>query len=171
MTFSDFNFGLNFPHSVNSTEEQPNDRFNLGMSALYLTANFETVVSLLVICINYFSFFFCPGYLYYFWWMLGRVVPVPHSSVFCFPLETWERGDDSDWTVSLSSELSGQQQQPSQMKQMENSAAVARDEELKESVRQVLQAHTDGVALYQFAEVYQVQGSWDEKENMRTVNI
>ena len=50
------------------------------------------------------------------------------------------------------------------MKQTENSAAVARDEELKESVRQVLQAHTDGVALYQFAEVYQVQGSWDEKE-------
>ena len=103
--------------------------------------------------------------------MLRRVVPVPHSSVFCFPLETWERGDDSDWTVSLSSELSGQQQQPSQMKQTENSAAVARDEELKESVRQVLQAHTDGVALYQFAEVYQVQGSWDEKENMRTVNV
>ena len=51
MTFSDFNFGLNFPHSANSTEEQPNDRFNLGMSALYLTANFETVVSLLVIYI------------------------------------------------------------------------------------------------------------------------
>ena len=63
MTFSLFNFGLNFPHSVNSTEEQPNDRFNLGMSALYLTANFETVLSLLVICINYFSVFFLPFFL------------------------------------------------------------------------------------------------------------
>ena len=60
MTFSDLNFGLNFPHSVNSTEEQPNNRFNLGMSALYLTANFESFVSLLVICINYFSVFFLP---------------------------------------------------------------------------------------------------------------
>ena len=30
------------------------------------------------------------------------------------------------------------------------------DEDLKESVRQVLQSHTDGVALHEFAEVYQV---------------
>ena len=57
------------------------------------------------------------------------------------------------------------------MQTLEKSAIIARDEELRESVRQVLQAHTDGVALHQFAEVYQVRECWRAMIKRRDIKL